>query len=44
MAGQGLPHHQLRVAPVVAPGGVEVVDAAFKGLVNHGEGGRLVDA
>ena len=43
MAGQGLAHHQLGVAVVVAPGGVVVVDAPGHGLVHHGKSGGLVN-
>ena len=40
--GQGLAQRQLRVAVVIAPGGVVVVHTAGHGLVHHLEGSRLV--
>ena len=40
--GQGLSHHQLGIAAVVAPGGVVVVHPAGHGLVHQSGGRRLV--
>ena len=36
-------HHQLRIAGMVAPGGIVVVDAVGHGAVHHRGGGRFVD-
>ena len=43
VAGKGAAHHALRIAPVVAPCGVEVVDAMLHGVVDHLEHSGFVD-
>ena len=43
MARKRLAHHQFGISAVIAPGGVEVVDAVRKGIVHHGKRRRLVD-